>query len=656
MITPPASQEPGPVRNGTGGGVAAALTAVMVAAALVRVIWFWSLAASPDFRSPVLDPQLNDYWARALVTGDWTPPAGAEDPEIRAHSYGRPPGYPWFLAAVYRVFGISPTAPRMAQACLGLVNVMLLFLLGRAMFGAGAGLAAALIGALYWGWVHAEGELNSPVLEVLLYLLLAGALWRWARSPRWGWALAAGALLGLHALIRPNVLLTGLFAAAWMVWAGTAAGRRRAAGQAAAMAAAMFLCVSPAVLRNGLVSGEFALVSHYGGINAYIGNHPGGTGDSARLAGLREIAGRDGWNCFDYPLLVRGLAERQGWEHPSFSRASRWFYGKALQFWLEEPLAAARLTLRKALLFWGPAEVSDSRVIAVEREHSPLLRRLPGFGVVLALALLRPLLALGRRTGKAAGPRPGPLLLALVAGHFFAVLPFFIAGRYRLPVVAFLALCGGASAALALDWLRSAGQRKRAFAALAAFAVLLAGHQLIAAAPLAAYQPSRADWHYHRGIALADSGRDRLAEFEAAVAAEPGHDRAWLRLGFEQARRGNHPAALAAYGHAAAANPQNAQARNNLGYELYLAGRFEEAEREYSVALELQPGYVTALNNLGNLLLDRGRAGEALDCYHKVLELEPGNRTALCNSCKALEYMGLSAEAAECLRRCEAQS
>ena len=598
----------------------AALAVILLAGLLLRGGYLFSVWHAPDFASPVLDPQLNDYWARALVTGNWAPPAHADDPEIRTTPYGRPPGYPYFLAAAYRVLGLNYGAPRVVQLGLGLVNLLLLYLLGRAWFGRVAGLAAAALGAVFWPFIYFEGELNSPVLEVFLYLAMAGALWKGCRPHRWGWCLSAGLLLGLHALVRPNVLLPGVFAAAWLAWAAWKNAQSFKSGllHAAVFLLAAAVVISPALVRNYRVSGEFVLISYYGGINAYIGNNAGSSGDSPKLADLGDIAGRKEWNCFNYPQLVRGLAEKQGMPVASFSGASRWFYRRALAFWRADPQAALALTARKAALFWGPAEVSDSKVVAIERDHSPLLRRLPGFPAVLALALLG---LLFREWGKWGTDAPVALPLTLILGHFLSVLPFFIAGRYRVPVTPFLILFGGAAIARIAHGLITPGQRRRALTGIAVGGILYGA----ACTPLADYTPSLSTWHYHRGIALADAGRpqEAIAEFDAAVHASQKNAAAWLRLGYACAAAGDAQGAMDAYTNAVIVAPDNALAHNNLGWEMKQAGQTDNARQEFEAALKADPGLEIAAINLANLHVAAGAPDKAVAVYEALLKNNP---------------------------------
>ena len=739
--------------NKTGHCGAVVLTLVLLAGLLLRAGYLASIWHAPDFASPVLDPQLNDYWARAIVTGDWSPPAHADDPEIRTTPYGRPPGYPYFLAAVYRFLGLNYGAPRIAQTFLGLVNLLLLYFLGKAWFGRRAGLAAAALGAVFWPFIYFEGELNSPVLEVFLYLAMAGALWKWFTSGRWDWALFAGMLLGLHALVRPNVLLPGVLAAAWMAWAawasrsappvvglcpgkaggvgtdehglaqtstdgskpaGDGAWLRHAVSHAAVFLLAAVAVISPALVRNWRVAHEFVLISYYGGVNAYIGNNPNSTGDSPKMADLRELAGQAEWNCFNYPQLVRGLAEKQGLPDASFSGASSWFYRRTLDFWATDPLSALSLTARKAALFWGPEEVSDSKVVAVERDRSALLRWLPGFPALLALALLWLILVSERKGGPGASgtprfgtrdsmalfaalllmlagapiavmlavmwaviarawlgesnifpapttdlrlaPVPGsppskgdlggcgvvPYLLfpekspfeggfrgmcavslavTLILGHFLSVLPFFIAGRYRVPVTPFLILFGAAAIARIAHWIVTPGQRRRALIGATA-GIALYGAACI---PVATYTPSLSTWHYHSGVALADAGKPGPAadEFRAALHLDQQNAAAWLRLGYARAASGDAAGAMDAYTNAVIVAPDNALAHNNLGWELQKAGQADNARKEYERALAVEPRLEIAAINLCNLLVQAGERDKAVAVYEQLLQKNP---------------------------------
>ena len=351
------------------------LFAVLALALLLRVAYLFFNMQSPDFRAPVLDPQLNDYWARALVSGDWTPPPHADNPEIQTTPYGRPPAYPWMLAAIYRLTNGSYLAPRIVQLLVGLLNIVLVFVLGRRLSGNGTGIIAALFMAIFWAAIYFEGELNSPVWEVLFALGMILCLLRWSDTSAARWLAAAGSFLGVGALMRPNVLLAGCAVLVWVVWYGyrSKINMGRLLVMAAVFAGTAVLVIFPVLVRNWIVGGQFVFISYYGGINAYIGNNPHAEGTSPEVPDLYEISGVEEWNCFNYPSIVRGLARHLGEPDFNFSKASRYFYKRAFAFWRDSPLQALRLTLRKAWLFWGPHEISDSKVVHYERVQSKVL-------------------------------------------------------------------------------------------------------------------------------------------------------------------------------------------------------------------------------------------------------------------------------------------
>ncbi len=199
------------------------LAAILAAGLLLRLTYLLEVSRAPDFDAPRFEARYHDYWARALITGDWTPPAGVTDPEIRSRPYFRPPGYPFFLALTYRLTGTGYWWPRALQMALGLASCLLLHRLARQGFGRPAALFAAALMAVYWIFIFFEAELMAVSLLLLLLIsaLVLAARWREGLTVRR--ALGVGVLIGLAALVRPNaaVLLPVL-----VLWAGWLARRR----------------------------------------------------------------------------------------------------------------------------------------------------------------------------------------------------------------------------------------------------------------------------------------------------------------------------------------------------------------------------------------------------------------------------------------------
>lgn len=617
-----------------------ALLGLIVFGGLVlRVAYLREIAAEPGFTQPTYDPQYNDYWARGLATGDWSLPEGVNDPRIRTTPHGRPPGYPYFLAGVYTLFGTSYLAPRLVQMTLGLVNVVLLFLLARRLFGRAAALLAAAFMAGYWVFIYFEGVLTYPAVAILLLLCLMHSLGGWAARPNWKRALLAGLLLGVFGLFRPNGLLFLPVAGLWMAWVAVRNRTpRAAAASCTALLVGVMAALAPPMVRNYLVADDFVFISSYGGINLYVGNNPEASGVEPRIPGLQELTGSAHWNCFDYPRIVDGLAQKLGRENLSFSEANRYFYGKALEFLREHPGGFLRQTARKIALFWGPEEVTNDTVPALDKAHSKVLAPLPGFPWVAGLFLVGAMLALAgwwRKdknvpAGTHRAPRDLCVVLALfVPVYFLSVLPYFVAARYRVPLIPFLLLFGAYGVVRIVEMLaRGPRWRGLAWLAVAAATVALAHIEIVP------YEPSAATWHFRRGVAAAAAGdkAGAIHEYEQAIAAGSDTAAVYANLGRLLMDTGRSDEALRAFEAALARAPEDATIHNTLGHELARLGRPKEAITHYRRALESDPMFALAHLNLGHALAEQGKHAEALEHYTKAQALRPTSPAAHYNA------------------------
>ncbi len=602
------------------------LALVLVLAALARGLFVAERTKAPDFEHPIVDAGFHDDWARSLADPNWKPLPGIEDPGLRTRAYLRPPGYPYFLALVYALSGGSALAPLVVQALLGLSSALLAFAIGRRYFGpwAGPGVAAAL--GFYWVLVYFEGELHDPALLVFLCLALYAQLGRWAERPRAGVALAAGVLLGMAALVRPNVLL---FAPVVLVWGFWVAGGRRAGAQILRSAAAgvlgCALAVAPVTLRNWIVAHDFVLISTNAGINLWIGNYEGATGFVAEeIAGLGRFE-----TCYDYPRIVARLEERLG-RPLADSEVSAWFSDEARAWIAANPGDALALTAKKAGYFWGPIEIPHNKELRAERAHSRVLRLLPGnFGALLALAAIGfALLFRDRRRGADADRarwRMAVLALAFVLAYFFSVLPFFQAARYRVPVLPFLMLFAAYAFARLVALLEV-----RAWSRAAVGVAAWTGIALLLMWPARGEQPLMDKWHRDRGLAYMNAGdaERALPEYRAAIEASPGDAVLHYDLGLALEKLGDPGAALDAYAAAVRLGPGDARARNNLGNLLGRAGRVAEALPHFEAAVLHDPGYALAFQNLGRACALLQRLPEAIEAYRRWVALEPENAAA----------------------------
>ncbi len=130
----------------------------------------------------------------------------------------RPPGFVFFLTAVFKVFGKSAMAAKLIQALLGTATVALTYGTARRLFTRGTARVAAVLLSFYPYLVAYTADLLS---ETFLTFILACAVYyvtRVGAEPRWKNIVPAGILIGLAGLTKSVVLPFFVFACAWLWW------------------------------------------------------------------------------------------------------------------------------------------------------------------------------------------------------------------------------------------------------------------------------------------------------------------------------------------------------------------------------------------------------------------------------------------------------
>jgi tetratricopeptide (TPR) repeat protein len=541
------------------------LIVIIVAGLALRVAYLREFMRQPDFAAPAVDAEYHDYWARAMVTGDWSSPYPGLDPQIPQLPFFRPPGYPYFLALTYRILGLDYLAPRIAQVGLWLVALCLAFLFAKRWYGVHAGLLLAALLSGYWVFIYFENELQAPVLLIPLVWAVVGLTASWVDRMGFGRGVVTGVLLGAATLVRPNVLLLVVPIVLWAGWIGC---RRRAVRRFLLAVVGCLLgtavAIAPATIRNYRVSGEFVLVTSNLGINFYIGNNP-----DAKGSVMAFLPGYGSWgNCFEYPTLVENLESRLGKELNS-SQVSSYFMSEAFKWIRENPADFLSLSVKKALAFWGPEEIAHNKIIRCERLHSSVLHSLPShFWFVLGSAIAGGVFLVLDAKGRLNRPQTSAdevekrseitvLLLGAILVFWLSIIPFFLSGRYRVPVVPLL-MVFSAYGIYRAAWSALRGGNHRA--AIVAFAWIGACALQGRAAPPS--DEELALWHKSRGVAY-----ETLEKYESAAEE---------------------------YERSLAFDPGSADSRVGLAHAWMMQGRLEEATRELRAVLRVEPDHERA--------------------------------------------------------------
>jgi tetratricopeptide (TPR) repeat protein len=414
---------------------------VFCAALLIRLLHLQQIHLNdPFFHIPAVDGRLYHEWAIALAGGDFA----ADDVLILG------PLYPYFMAAVYFVYGPNMLALKLLQAVIGALDCLLVAHLARQYFEPRVALFAAATAAFYGMLIFYGGTVMVVNLQVMLILLALIAVTRALREPtarRWG---LAGAVIGASVVARQTALLFVPIIVAWLfvdLRERLAVGRR--VQLAAAFALGLALLILPFTVRNYVAAGDLVLINSTGGANLYMGNNARSDGSwiPPHFPGQRV----------DNPLAMRSAftraAEAEAGRPLRPSEVSSFWMGRAIAYCLSAPGDWLMLEGRKLLLFFNAREIWNNRSHDISRDFSWVLRLpLLGYGVIAPLGLLG--VALSVKRWRELFP-----LYAMGVTYLMAGLMFFVLSRYRIPIVPILMIFASYAAWRIVDAFRARDTR-----------------------------------------------------------------------------------------------------------------------------------------------------------------------------------------------------
>ena len=416
----------------------AILRIVISGALVVRLLHFWfiSQTAFPKltFRLTEFDMYATWQWAQTIIAGDilgkntyhpyssWVKDIAPVETWYRwwggKEIFQQTPLYPYFVAALAAVSNSSINFILLVQLTIGAAHPLIIFFLGRRLFGETAGLIAAALTAFYGPFIFYQGTLLRdwlpPILEPAALLLLLKA------KDRGAWAdwILAGAVIGVAILTRESAVLLLPIALLWLLWE-LDWNVSRLVKSGAAVLIGVFVAVSPLIARNLIVGAPPLALSNRTAETLIEGN-AAVTEEFVDVRYIKRIMERSGGRISS---VVREVIESY---HGDFTAALD-KYGTKL----------------RAIL--GPVDIPDNLNYYYGREISPPL----AFGTV-SFSFIFPFGVLGFILSR----RSWLLMLyGLTVLATLLILPAF--GRYRLTLAPVVILYAAAGAV----WLTEAWQR-----------------------------------------------------------------------------------------------------------------------------------------------------------------------------------------------------
>lgn len=401
-----------------------AIPLLALATSLLVVALVWRSQGLVDKRP---DPYWFSAMAESLLRGEGFTAYGSM-------LHRRMPGYPFFIAGLYAVFGVHALVVQLAQCLLFAGTCWLVQDIGRGLFTERVGLFAGALCALHPSLLRYVGDLH---LETLFTFCITLSVWlscRFYHHPTFKRGVALGVAWGVACLIKAVVLLYPPVFAALFWWS-----RRRSTEPkqpflaslrplvpVAVACVAMALTISPWTARNYVVSGHFVPTTTGAGdaiMRSFVFSR-------TEFITLRRPPYTDAEN--ESNALFRALCKAQGavWEADDL-QSEKILAAEAKRRIMAEPLVFVKKTLIGVFTFWYQMTSLPNSLAA-------------GAMAVFAWFFAAFGLVRSRREG-----RPAWLVLAPVVYLNLLLAALLSLGRYSVPVLPSLLVLSAAG----LDWL-----------------------------------------------------------------------------------------------------------------------------------------------------------------------------------------------------------
>jgi 4-amino-4-deoxy-L-arabinose transferase-like glycosyltransferase len=343
-----------------------------------------------------------------------------------AKTLTREPGFPILLAGIFIVFGKNFTAVKLANMLLAFAAACLMTQIARRLSSSQVlMLGSPLLFLFHPGTLIAESRGGSEILFTFLLTLFILTVYRALKSGTWWDYLVSGGVLGLTLLVRSTPILFPLVLLGYLLVFERQANPKVAVFRnITAMGIAMFVVLSPWIIRNYAQTGKFVPTASVLGVAAQTGfylstHHPIGNMFIDREAACERNKLADGL----------GYHFKEGYYQYFYSSTdevnfSHYLVQRVIGEYQRSPMLLIRVVGVNLLNFWcgGRTWKSVAMNAAVQ---------LP----LLLLAIIGIVISLRNDQFKSVAP------LALLIVYIVAVsVPILALARYSVPLIPFLSI------------------------------------------------------------------------------------------------------------------------------------------------------------------------------------------------------------------------
>lgn len=375
---------------------------VFLAALILRLVF-----VIPSLEIPVSDAAAYDNLGLSISQGK-----GYINNDGSPHSF-RPPFYPAFLAVMYKLFGHSYQAVRIAQSLLGAVTCVSIFFIGKKAYGSVVGILAASISVFYLPFIKSAELLLTELLFTFILGLIIFYLFRIRFAVKTLDCVIAGILLGLSALTRSMMLIFPLLMIPLFV-----SSKRTFNKKYFIILLSFFVTLLPWIIRNYIVYDAFIPVSTQGGITFYSSYCPPG-GVFGKLATLED------------PIIIEASRIKSAVLQNDF------LIKKTIDFILNNPQKVLLLEIEKVLYLWAPF---DWEIVG-------------GRWVNIVYILILPFFAIGALTALKNLEKNYLILMPIIYVQITSLI-FYGSPRFRLPIEPYIFILSMAGAVVVFKYFK----------------------------------------------------------------------------------------------------------------------------------------------------------------------------------------------------------
>ncbi|MBI3008149.1 MAG: glycosyltransferase family 39 protein [Candidatus Omnitrophica bacterium] len=370
------------------------ISAIFLIALAIRIVYILQVRDDPFFYEPHQGTDMLTFHNMAL---DILKGSGRISFNVPLYPNG-------FLPIIYFLFGPNIAAVGIIQGLLGSLTCILIYLIGRELFGNISGILAGLISVFYSTLVIYGGVLLGETLGLFLFLAGFYLLLRAVNSASLWDAAFSGIFLGLLLLTRVR-----FFAFVPFIPLAFLANSKLRCRDKLKSLCILFMVAS--IFVNPVQSIKDIVINNP--VMFFLSNSPTATGgyDERSLGAFDKVNQTSRPEDKDTPGYYKGL------------------YRESLNFMKQNPIGYAGLLIRKCIFFWDPAEkMYDNFPARYYRNTVPILSlAFLSFGIVFPFGLWGMVMAKGEW-------RRVLLLYLFVISYFLMHLGFNVVARYRLPV------------------------------------------------------------------------------------------------------------------------------------------------------------------------------------------------------------------------------